>query len=75
MSTLDTTPAGADLRRRITAEFGEMPGLSLTMPQAARLLDVDLAECARVLEGLVEDGYLQHVGGRYLLAACGRAGA
>jgi hypothetical protein len=49
---------------RIRAEFDEMPGLNLTLLQAARLFDVEPARCARVLGDLVgrgalwSDGYL-----------------
>ena len=34
---------------RIRAEFDEMPGLNLTLLQAARLFDVEPARCERVL--------------------------
>jgi hypothetical protein len=43
---------------RIQAEFREMPGLTLTLPQAARLFSVDLDRCERVLATLVEEGHL-----------------
>jgi hypothetical protein len=48
-----------DLRRRVLAEFGEMPGLRLTLAQAARLFDIEPARCRRVLERLVAAGSLE----------------
>ena len=45
--------------RRIEAEFREMPGLSLTLPQAARLFSLDLLECERALQALVRGGTLR----------------
>lgn len=43
---------------RIRAEYREMPGLCLTLSQAARLFDLDLVQCARVLDTLVKEGAL-----------------
>jgi hypothetical protein len=43
---------------RIRAEYLEMPGLSLTLPQAARLWGVDSAVVEPLLRGLVENGFL-----------------
>jgi hypothetical protein len=40
------------------AEFDEMPGLALTVPQAARLWSLDSAACIDVLGRLRELGYL-----------------
>ena len=61
MRTLErAAPPGAGakrdnrLRRRIRAEFAEMPGLCLTVQQAARLWNLDLATCERVLRELVD---------------------
>src|SRR5262245_27150356 len=45
---------------RVRAEYREMPGLSLTASQAARLLGLQLSTCERVLRGLVLDGVLFH---------------
>ena len=47
-----------DLRARVHAEFREMPGLTLTLPQAARLFSLNLADCKDVLEELVQAGHL-----------------
>ena len=49
----------ADLLRRIEAEFREMPGLNLTLAQAARLFSLDLLECERALQALVRGGRLR----------------
>lgn len=43
---------------RIRGEFLEMPGLRLTVAQAARLWHVDAATCAEVLGRLVTDRFL-----------------
>jgi hypothetical protein len=47
-----------DLRIRVWAEFREMPGLKLTLPQASRLFDIELVRCEQVLDALVHSGYL-----------------
>jgi hypothetical protein len=46
------------LRSRICAEFAEMPGLRLTLPQAARLVNIDAVRCGVLLGGLVRSGQL-----------------
>ena len=46
------------LHIRIRAEFTEMPGLRLTLPQASRLFDLEQSRCERVLGGLVREGDL-----------------
>jgi hypothetical protein len=43
---------------RAKAEFLEMPGLQLTVAQAARLWHLDRTLSAAVLEALVETGFL-----------------
>jgi hypothetical protein len=47
------------LVERVRAEFLEMPGLRLTLPQAARLWGVDLPSCEAVVNVLVECEFLQ----------------
>jgi len=37
------------LTTRVQAEYSEMPGLCVTMPQAQRLLGIDPQTCAVVL--------------------------
>ena len=39
---------------RVEGEYREMPGLSLTLPQAARLWGLDQRTCERVLATLIE---------------------
>lgn len=51
-------PDEEHLCARIRAEFREMPGLMLTLPQAARLFSIDLVRCERVLTTLVDQGHL-----------------
>ena len=55
-----TAPAtqAAELRR-IRAEYEEMPGLHLTLPQAQRLWQLDAARCAALLEALVDVHFLK----------------
>jgi hypothetical protein len=43
---------------RIRAEYQEMPGLHLTVRQAARLFGLDGTCCRRVLDECVRDGWL-----------------
>ena len=57
---------------RIRAEYHEMPGLRLTVSQAARLFNVELTCCARVLDGLVENGALWTNGREFLGRNVGR---
>jgi hypothetical protein len=42
----------------VKGEYLEMPGLSLTLPQAMRLWHLDAASCRRVLDALVGSGFL-----------------
>jgi hypothetical protein len=54
------------VRARIEAEFREMPGLSLTVPQARQWWPTDRDQCAQVLADLADAGVLQRtVDGRY----------
>lgn len=48
----------ADAVRRVRAEFLEMPGLSLTAAQAARLWAFDAALCDEVLAALLDTRFL-----------------
>jgi hypothetical protein len=47
-----------DIIRRIRGEYLEMPGLSLTVPQAQRLWGLEPAFCHDLLNALVESGFL-----------------
>lgn len=44
---------------RIQAEYREMPGLSLTGPQACRVWQVDHVRCTAVLDALVQANFLR----------------
>lgn len=55
--------------RRIAAEFAEMPGMTLTLSQASRLLGLPAAMCERVLGALIAAGVVRHTDdGRYVRA-------
>ena len=60
-----------DLCTRIEAEFREMPGLMLTLPQAARLFGLDRDRCERVLDTLVHTGLLSTDGRSFARADIG----
>ena len=49
--------------RRVLAEFDEMPGLTLTQRQAARLFGLELDTCRVLLDTLVDMAYLRETGG------------
>jgi hypothetical protein len=52
---------------RVRNEYLEMPGLSVTLPQAERLWQIDAQTCQQVLGRLVEIGFLvQSARGRYV---------
>ena len=56
-----------ELLRRVAGEYREMPGLSLTAPQAARLWGLEHATCAVVLTTLLERQVLRRTAiGTYL---------
>ena len=58
--------AHGDVTDRIRCEFVEMRGFSPTVDQAARLFQVGRDECVRVLNRLVDEGFLkQTADGRY----------
>jgi Fic family protein len=61
-----------DLHSRIRAEFLEMPGLRLTVQQAARFFHLEVAECERVLSDLVRTGELRLDGSMFVTAGSGR---
>jgi DNA-binding IclR family transcriptional regulator len=49
----------ASVIERVQAEYAEMPGLSLTLPQAARLWALSAPQTERLLSTLVESGFLR----------------
>src|SRR5689334_22333518 len=44
---------------RVCGEYREMPGLRLTRPQAQRLWGLDEQTCVRILNVLLESGFLR----------------
>ncbi|HET9195094.1 MAG TPA: hypothetical protein VFO21_19575 [Vicinamibacterales bacterium] len=59
-----------DAVSRVRGEFHEMRGFSPTVEQAARLFDLSLDECRRVLGSLEREGFLRRTpDGRYRLPA------
>jgi hypothetical protein len=44
---------------RVQAEYAEMPGLSVTLPQAQRLWVVDQKTCEEVFQRLLKSGVLR----------------
>jgi len=57
-ATADTTTAAAVWIERIDSEYREMPGLRLTLAQAARLWGLQAPQCRALLGALVERGRL-----------------
>jgi hypothetical protein len=45
--------------KRVRAEFEEMPGMTLTMPQASRLFGIEREICKTIVERLVTTSYLK----------------
>jgi hypothetical protein len=57
------------IAERVRAEYREMPGLCLSLAQAARLLGLDRPICGEVFRALVHDGFLRETSrGHYVLA-------
>jgi DNA-binding MarR family transcriptional regulator len=58
------------VQRRIRSEFLEMPGLTLTPAQAARLWALDRATAEQILDSLTAAGFLfKHPQGSYFRAS------
>jgi hypothetical protein len=57
---------------RICAEYYEMPGMRLTVSQAARLFNLEPSHCARVLDALVKNGSLWTNGREFVGPNVGR---
>ena len=69
---LYTTAAIGELLLRVEGEYREMPGLSLTVPQAERLWGLDASTCASVLTALIERRVLTRTAsGAYLRRSAG----
>ena len=63
------------LETRCRAEYREMPGLQLTVDQAARLFGVNVVDSRRLLDALVEGGFLRRRGDTYVRVGVGRDAA
>lgn len=63
------------LEARCRREFVEMPGLHLTLLQAARLFSLEPALCQALLDELVERGFLCCADGTYRRADLRRTAA
>jgi DNA-binding IclR family transcriptional regulator len=50
---------------QILNDFIEMPGLTLTAPQASRLFGLPLDQARSLLDGLVDEGILERRGQAY----------
>ena len=61
-----------DMAARIRAEYLEMPGLRLTVSQAARLFNLEPGYCGCLLDALVKSGVLWTNGREFLAANVGR---
>jgi hypothetical protein len=53
----------ATLVERVRGEFIEMPGLQLTMAQAARLWGLEITACRHIVDVLVESAFLRWTAG------------
>ena len=74
-TVVSTTFDEDDLCLRVLSEYREMPGLHLTLPQAARLFSLDRTRCALVLSTLVKRGALVTNGLEFTIANVGRRSA
>jgi hypothetical protein len=54
---------------RVKAEFNEMPGLRLTLPQATRLWGLEQTLCLTVVEALVRASFLRWGAGGTIVRA------
>ena len=63
----------ASIVDRVRAEFVEMPGLELTLPQAVRLWGLGADDCRHVLDSLADSGFLRWTARRTVVRAGGRA--
>jgi len=63
---LATRLSVSNLPALIHAEYDEMPGLRLTIPQAARLWNVDLQRCQQALDSLAQEGFLSRIRDSYV---------
>ena len=74
MSTDTPSTVTDDVFQQIRGEYGEMPGLRVTQPQAQRLWGLDGATCRLALDSLVRAGFLRRTAaGHYLRLTNGPA--
>jgi hypothetical protein len=57
------------LAARVRGEYGEMPGLRVTLAQASILWQVDEVKCEMLLDRLVGEGFLHRTDRGYFVAA------
>lgn len=53
--------------RRVEADYREMPGLSVTLPQGCRLWSLSRDLCASILDQMIQRGQLKRRGEQYSL--------
>ena len=63
------TPPPEWLVARVREEFAEVPGLRLTLVQACRLWQLDMATCESILEHFVRDGFLRRTDSGFYVAS------
>ena len=56
-----------EAQRRVDADYLEMPGLSVTLPQGCRLWSLSPALCRSILDQMVARGRLKRRGDQYSL--------
>ena len=62
-------PPLQSLVARVRGEYGEMPGLRVTVAEASWLWQVEGATCETLLDHLVEQGFLRRRANGYYVAA------
>ena len=72
MTDSESCNCDVGLWERVYREYLELPGLQLTLAQAARLCDASRETCAQVLESLVDAGFLRRVEDVYARADSAR---
>lgn len=68
MAHTNTLTFDLALLGRVRGEYLEMPGLQLTVAQACRLWNADVAAVSGVLDALVAAAFLRRSGPRYVRA-------
>jgi len=72
---IDEREVDPHLWRLVCAEYREMPGLHLTLQQAARLWNTNVEISQHVLDALVGTAFLRRDGVHYVRADSGRMSA